>query len=89
MRQLLRNEGNRGSSLQLPSVLYKEGTGTMGFKKVDGFAIKLNPGIAESVMRIKSCITYILEMQENDNGNSFICDLSVKYLKSKSELSYA
>lgn len=44
----------------------------MGFKKVDGFAIKLNPGIAESVMRIKSCITYILEMQENDNGNSFI-----------------
>lgn len=44
----------------------------MGFKKVDGFAIKLNPAIADSKMRVKACINYILEMQESDTGQSFM-----------------
>lgn len=50
----------------------------MGFKKVDGFAIKLNPKITDSEMRIKACINYILEMQENDNGQSFISESDLK-----------
>ena len=34
MRQLLRKEGNRGSSLQLPSVLKKEGQVRWDLKKL-------------------------------------------------------
>ena len=44
----------------------------MGFKKVDNFAIKLNPHIEYSEYRVYSCINYILEDIANNDGHCFI-----------------
>ena len=44
----------------------------IGFKKVDKFAIKLNPDIEHSEHRIYSCINYILEDVANNDGHCFI-----------------
>ena len=44
----------------------------MGFKKVDGFAIKINPTLIDSPQRVKACIVYLLEHIENEYGHSYI-----------------
>lgn len=44
----------------------------MGFKKVDTYAIKLNPNLLYSEDRVIQCITYILNKTANDDGNSYI-----------------
>lgn len=50
----------------------------MGFKKVDGYAIKLNPNLVHSKDRVTQCISYILEKVSNDDGH---CYIDIKKLK--------
>ena len=50
----------------------------MGFKKVDKFAIKLNPDIEFSEHRVYSCIDYILKDIANNDGH---CFMPIKELK--------
>ena len=53
----------------------------MGFKKVDGFAVKLNSCIEYSEQRVYSCINYILEDIANNDGHCFIPidELKIKF----------
>lgn len=44
----------------------------MGFKKVDGYAIKLNPNLTHSKIRVIQCMIYILNKIANDEGHSYI-----------------
>lgn len=44
----------------------------MGFKKVDGYAIKLNPQLIHSKVRVIQCMMYILNKISNDEGHSYI-----------------
>lgn len=52
----------------------------MGFKKVDKFAIKLNPYIEYSEQRVYACIDYILKKIADEDGHCFISidDLKIK-----------
>lgn len=50
----------------------------MGFKKVDGYAIKLNPNLIHSKVRVTQCISYILNKIANDDGH---CYIDIKKLK--------
>lgn len=50
----------------------------MGFKKVDGYAIKLNPNLVHSKDRVTQCISYILDKVANDDGH---CYIDIKKLK--------
>ena len=50
----------------------------MGFKKVDSYAIKLNPNLVHSKDRVTQCISYILDKVANDDGH---CYIDIKKLK--------
>lgn len=55
----------------------------MGFKKVDGFAIKINPSLIDSPQRVRACIIYLLEHIENEDGHSYITKEELKKLFKK------
>lgn len=50
----------------------------MGFKKVDGFAIKINPDIEHGEQRVYACINYILDDIANNDGHCFIPEEDLK-----------
>ena len=43
-----------------------------GFKRVDDIALKVNPSLRQSSERCVAAITYILEAEAYDNGNTWI-----------------
>ena len=55
----------------------------MGFKKVDGYAIKLNPNLIHSKVRVIQCMNYILDKIPNEDGHSFIEISNLKELLKK------
>ena len=55
----------------------------MGFKKVDGYAIKLNPNLIHSKVRVIQCMNYILDKISNEDGHSFIEISNLKELLKK------
>jgi len=50
----------------------------MGFKKVDGFAIKINPDIEHGEQRVYACINYILDDIANNDGHCYIPEAELK-----------
>lgn len=60
----------REKIIQNPYILYQ--VSRLGFKKVDAYALKLDPNLENSLQRARACIEYILTNFAEMDGHSYI-----------------
>lgn len=60
----------REKIIQNPYILYQ--VSRLGFKKVDAYALKLDPNLETSLQRARACIEYILTHFAEMDGHSYI-----------------